>query len=1376
MPTKRQVLDQLKRDELIANVEYYELPVSDRRVRALLIEALASSRRARLAEILEDLPRARLKEICRDLGLDETGRAKAVLVERLTGKPRTPAVKPEPPMDATHQISLWTESPETESPETDTTATPAHETEAPAETKAAKTKAAPESPPLIPPRGHDEPATARRPSREPAEPPTSLSLLRALNRARLVAVARDFGVALTRKTTPERTRDELARALLDTGRVSFGELLRSLGRDELKAACRAHGLDDSGRSRAALAARLAEATSETVTDEPVPLFGTAEPRRFTPRVGDVVQARQRQYLVDAVAPPPEEGHTTRVGLVCLDDDQQGRRLEVLWELELGARVLQPEAHGLGRPERLDPPRHFAAYLYTLKWNAVTATRARLFQAPFRAGIHLFNHQLTPLRKALELPRANLLIADDVGLGKTIEAALVIQELRLRQRLDMVLIVCPAAICLQWRKEMAHRFGLHFEIMNRDFVARRRRERGFGVNPWDTHNRFVISYHTLRRPEYRDPLLQHLTDRDLGDRARKSLLVLDEAHTAAPASASKYAVDSQVTRMVRSLAKRFENRLFLTATPHNGHSNSFSALLEILDPQRFTRGVPIAGPTQLDAVMVRRLKKDLLAMGTQKKLPHRRVIEIALHDQDGAWRVRYNEEDRTLNDIALDRNMPAVGETGVELRLSELLADYTELASPKRGRGRLPFIRLQQRLLSSVEAFARTLARHRKTLGNTETDANGTAPHSETPKPGVSLRTPGFPGTLGEGAMGDDFADADEYGLDDETAEAADDHEVETASRLVRTPGGRARALLDQMHDLAERHRGAPDAKVLALLEWIRRHQCAAARVGGAAPDADRSWSGRRVIVFTEFGATLTYLHRILTTAIDGTDQGHQRILKFVGGMLEDSRDKIQSAFNAPPDEHPVRILLATDAAREGVNLQGHCADLFHYDVPWNPARMEQRNGRIDRTLQNEPEVRCHYFTYPERREDLVLRKLVDKVETIQDELGSLSTVVFDRVRQVMDRGIAATTAGQLDEAEKARGTGHVRRELETSRSDVERLRHEIDEAGAILDASRNLMDFDPRLLRDAVDVGLELSGLPRLSPISPEEFQLPDMPDSWQETLDTLRPPRERDEPFWEWRRRAPLPVIFRPAEGLDAGRVHLHLEHPFVRRILSRFLAQGYSAHDLSRVTVLTSSESSQVRVIAFGRLSIFGPGATRLHDELIPVAARWLESRGEGHLKPFSDRTDRKMVDRLDRILRRAPDHPGVSDTVAERLADSAPEDFATLWPHIRDEADSKALEAVRRLAERGAEEAQALRRILEDQRDAIDRELGRQLLLFTDSEADQKEQFEHDRKYMERRRGAIEQEIETEPAQLEELYQVALKRLEPVGLVYLWPETRA
>ncbi len=135
--------------------------------------------------------------------------------------------------------------------------------------------------------------------------------------------------------------------------------------------------------------------------------------------------------------------------------------------------------------------------------------------------------------------------------------------------------------------MEQRFGLQFVIYDREFVARMRRERGYSVNPFTTHTRFLISHALLRDEEYATPLRDWLGDFDPG-----SLLILDEAHHAAPASSARYAIDSLSTKAIRDLARRFEHRLFLSATPHNGLSNSFSALMEILDPQRFCRGVPI----------------------------------------------------------------------------------------------------------------------------------------------------------------------------------------------------------------------------------------------------------------------------------------------------------------------------------------------------------------------------------------------------------------------------------------------------------------------------------------------------------------------------------------------------------------------------------------------------------------------------------------------------------------------------------------------------------------------------------------------------------------------------------------------------------------
>ncbi|WP_437580575.1 DISARM system SNF2-like helicase DrmD [Sorangium sp. So ce887] len=1171
----------------------------------------------------------------------------------------------------------------------------------------------------------------------------------------MIELARYFGVFV-----PQRgTKAELVAALARSEQVRMRSVVEWMGRDELRAACQAHGLDASSRARQALAERLLHALGDRKSAPPTGLFGAHATPRLTPVKGDIALVRQRQYLVEDVVTPEAPNEATRVDLVCLDDDAQGVRLSVLWEIELGAKVLQPEAEGLGAVASLDPPRRFAAYFHALKWSSVTATRADLFQAPFRAGIKLLDHQLTPLKKALELPRANLFIADDVGLGKTIEAGLVMQELQLRQRVDFVLVVCPASLCLQWRGEMEKRFGQRFEVMGRELVARRRRERGFGVNTWSTHNRFIVSYQTLRRPEYREPLLAHL-----GTRMKKSLLVLDEAHTAAPASASLYAVDSHVTTMIRDeLGPRFENRLFLSATPHNGHSNSFSALMAMLDPQRFTRGVPIqAGAKALSAVMVRRLKRDLQALG-KSDFPLRSVVRIALEREGDGFRARYFEAEAGKSEkLAAELSLGPVGTP--ELELSRLLAEYSEKMKPRRGRGQLVFINLQKRLLSSVEAFHRTLNAH---AARVEEGAASAEPRSASrvarPRP---------------------EEDDDAYGVDDEQRDEEDAAEVASASAALSSPEGRARELLQRMLDLSRQHRHRPDAKVVALLHWLRAELCPGISASGGGKRASGAWSERRVILFTEYGDTMRYLQKTLGAAIEATDRGDERIAIFHGGMGDEVREELQRAFNGDPKEHPVRILIATDAAREGLNLQNHCADLFHFDVPWNPARMEQRNGRIDRTLQPSSRVRCHYFVYPERVEDAVLEKLVGKIETIQTELGSLGEVVMDRIERTLSRGIDRGTAAALDEAERLPDQAETtRRELESQRVDTAALKKEIDEARRILGRSRKVMDFREELLHDAIDVGLELAGAAPLAPLAEkvegqQAFALPPLPASWGRTLDSLRRPRHRDEPEWEWRKLSPQPVVFKALDRMGEERVHLHLEHPFVQRILSRFLAQGFGAQDLSRVTVVPDDRSGEPRVIALGRLSLFGPGAARLHDELIAVAAPFRES-GEGdHLKPTGTDEDRQAVAHLEELLTRVGSLPAVPERLRERLATTAAAHFGVLWRHVQDEADGRAHEAAQLLQARGAKEAEDLRQILKDQRVEIEKQLSVQLGLFDHLEDEtmkpQREQLDSERQDMKKRLASIEDEIRDEPADLEALYHVSLKRLSPVGLVYLWPTT--
>ncbi len=1126
--------------------------------------------------------------------------------------------------------------------------------------------------------------------------PTPDSVLRSLTQSRLIELGRELGVALP---SSGRKDVQIAR-LIDSARLPLPAWLGYLVRDELRAACRDHGLDGGSRSRAELAGALLDAAGLPRSRDTIPPIFTDTGHRDVPRRGDIVVVRHRQYLVDTVH-AGTGAEATRIALIGLDDDNQGKRTEVLWELELGARVLDQHNELLGEVDRLDPSRTFAAYYNALRWNHVTATDARLFQAPFRAGVKVMRHQLTPLKRALDMPRANLFIADDVGLGKTIEAGLVLQELLLRNQIELVLIVAPASVCPQWQREMARRFGLQFELYNRAFVQRRRQDRGFGVNPWCTHSRFVISYQTLRRPEYEGPLHAMLKEED-----RRTLLILDEAHTAAPASSSRYAVFSEITSVIQRLAPLFDHRLFLSATPHNGHSNSFSTLLSLLDRQRFTRGVK-ADAKALDQVMVRRLKSDLRALDEADDFPEREVVALSLTTKDAP-----------------------------EIQLAQQLAAYTALAAPTSGRERLVFVNLQKRLLSSMPAFLRTLEAHARALGG---DALAKFP------PEIST---------------DDDDD-----IDDELRDAA-----EAAADAARTTklalAADARTHVERMLQLARRHRDAADAKVGALLAWIRANLCP----GAGLPDAKRKdlgWADKRLIIFTEYGDTKNYLLDQLARALGHTDDGAERVMAFHGGMSDAQRDLVQRAFNGSPAEHPVRILVATDAAREGLNLQAFCADLFHFDVPWNPARMEQRNGRIDRALQPAKVVRCHYFVYDHRPEDRVLATLVDKIGTIQRELGSLATVVMDDIERSLARGIDASSQAALEGvAPDAVRVATVTDELEHQR-DRTRIKRDLAENGKLIESSEKAIAFDEHLLRETLDVGFSLADAGGLEPLDNGLWKLPELPAAWQRTLDAVRPPRERDEDFWDWRNREPLPVVFAPPDVMTEDVAHLHLSHPVVQRVLSRFHAQGFSARDLSRVTAIRA-DVSKPSVLALARLSLFGRGAARLHDQILSVGALWDEDKRGKKLRALSDADAVALRAALDASLADRTPHE-LPKAIAKTLLDGASDDFAALWQALQDEADAEQDRATKMLSARARAEAEAMRVLLANQERAI-RDARRDIPL--DLDARERAAYEADTRAMQDRLKEIAAERDSEPARIEELYAIALRRVSPVGLVYLWP----
>lgn len=1098
-----------------------------------------------------------------------------------------------------------------------------------------------------------------------------------------------------------------------------------------------------------------------------------------PEPGQIALVRQRRYLIEGVESPTSDGEATLVNLSCLDDDAQGETLTVLWEHELDAQVLEGDGWLSVGGKGFDDPGLFAAYLRTLSWNCVTATDIDLFQAPFRAGIRIDAYQLEPLRKALRLPRVNLFIADDVGLGKTIEAGLVARELLLRRRVNRIVVACPPSMLEQWRDELQSRFGLSFSILDREYLTRVRRERGFAVNPWTTHSYFLVSHRLLVDESYASGL------RDwLGEFAPKSLLILDEAHNAAPAGGARYAIDSQITRAVRDIAPRFEHRLFLSATPHNGHSNSFSALLEILDPQRFCRGVRVQ-KGQLEEIMIRRLKSDIREL--EGGFPRRNVVQI---DIDG-----------------LPTDSP-------ELLLATKLDGYRTLRDKRlkdESRSRqtaaaLVMGGLQKRLLSSVDAFARTLAVHRRSVDlslrqASVADEASQSVLSELQRLTLNDNDNGIVAERDDGERGqdegtdlrvlEDRPDPEELELDElmiiGTTTSSDSRQASQRVALEEEL-----ALVDEMIGIAEAGRYQQDPRIKKIIEWMDKQMCPGLL---DTRRASPQWNDRRVIIFTEYEDTRRYIERCLTETISNTSRATERIATFTGNTSRQRREEIKDAFNGEPADYPLRVLIATDAAREGLNLQRHCCDLFHFDLPWNPGRLDQRNGRIDRKLQPSDEVFCHYFVYQQRPEDRVLEVLVKKAERIREEMGSVAKVLEARIaesigREGMRRDCLNELSDYIQSAEEGNRRGVVEDELEEARSRQEKLKGEIDDLRTSLERSRLRIGITPTQFRQTLSMSLQLAGAPGITPNVPSVEPQIDTPhiyyfpadsdvlvrdSGWTAVLDSLRRRRQRGENIGEWRQRAPArPVVFEDSGRLGDNAVHLHLEHRVAQRLLGRFTAQGLIHHDLSKACLAATSDAVP-RVILLGRLSVYGPRAARLHEEIITVAARWTDpTQRSGPLTPYSRATEQVALNSLQAALDDAGQH-SIPEEVQKRFAASTEANVADLLPHLHSRGGILLSQAVERLSRRADTEKRSMIELLESQRRRIQEANasgGLQLTLGFDPE--ELRQYEADRNAWTRRLKAIESELESEPRRIAESYVVQAHRIDPLGLVYLWPRT--
>lgn len=1055
------------------------------------------------------------------------------------------------------------------------------------------------------------------------------------------------------------------------------------------------------------------------------------PMPALPEQGQLVEVRQRRYVVteiqqSALPPDPLKIHDPtpqhRMTLSSVEDDALGEELQIIWEIEPGAQLIERSA--LPQPDGFDAPSRFDAFLDAVRWGAIASADVRALQSPFRSGIAIEDYQLDPVVRAIQLPRANLLIADDVGLGKTIEAGLVVQELVLRHRVRSVLIVCPAALQIQWRDQMRDKFGLEFRIVDTEMMRTLRRERGLHVNPWTHFPRLITSIDFLKRERPMRLFREVLPGPDESIYPRRfDLLIIDEAHNVAPSGRGKYATDSLRTLAVRTIAPHFEHRLFLSATPHNGYPESFTALLELLDAQRFARGVS-PDRNSLGTVMVRRLKSELP--------PH----------WDGTPRF----PERKLEAIE-------VAYTDAELRVHRLLKHYTQSRLTQvqdqieQVASEFVLKLLKKRLFSSPEAFARTLAQHEQSLEHARRR------HTGAKRPPVSI-------------LRSQIEQVDEDFGDDDLADTALDDTLDTASRLFRELSPDERQMLTTLREWAEDARGRPDGKTQELIRWLKTHLLT----------ATGEWTETRVIIFTEYRDTQRWLTQMLISA----GLGGARLMSLYGGMPSDQRERIKAAFQASPALAPVRILLATDAASEGIDLQNHCSRLIHVEIPWNPNRMEQRNGRVDRHGQRAPDVRIYHFVSKGWRDrqfrdamapdelaaDLeFLMRAALKVDTIREDLGKVGPVIAAQVEEAMlGRRVRLDTADAEQKAEPARRLLKFERQL---RDQIMRLHEQIQE-------TRRDLHLAPERVQAVVEIALELADQPplrqtmvaqqpdtdhRQRPVS--AFIVPQLTGSWATSTDGLAHPHTG----------APRPIVFDHA--LVQGRddiVLAHLNHRLVQMALRLLRAEVWAARGrarLHRVTarIVPNDALETPALVGHARLLILGADHQRLHEELIAAGGLLREGRFV-----------RMNVGETQRALAAATEQ-AVPTPMQQRLAALWPQHESALLSAMQARMRERSESLHKVLSDRAAKEVADSTMVLNELRHAILMELdepaAQQLSLFTDPE---REQFQRNVDALRSRAAAIPAEIDAETRVIQSRYADPHPRMFPVGITFLVPERLA
>ncbi len=664
--------------------------------------------------------------------------------------------------------------------------------------------------------------------------------------------------------------------------------------------------------------------------------------------------------------------------------------------------LSPQSSSLGPATQssvLSP--HHLSYIAAAARVANALTQDVLL-APMEASVIPLPHQIRALSRAIANDRVRYLLADEVGLGKTIEAGLIMRELKLRGLVKRTVVIAPKGLVSQWIAEMAMHFNEQFhQVLSEDYRALKRispihstKARGLKAaheknrslvmsqnsmfrrdtaNPFQFFDQVVVPMDSVKPGSVSSNTVAIERFEDLIS-AGWDLIIVDEAHRLGGST-------DQVGRykLGQGLAEAAPYLLLLSATPHQGKTDAFHRLMSLIDAQAFP---------DVSSVTKERVQPYVIRTEKRRAIdPEGKPLFKPRHTQLApvSWQERHREQQLLYEAVT-----------------EYVREGYNQAMQEKRSYIGFLMILMQRLVVSSTRAIKTTLERRLAVLRHEDSGLSQMQLLNNDPFTQSSVLSP------------EDFYDLD--------GQEQIDALVHTHLKAFKNERAEVERLLEAA---ACCEQIGPDAKAEALLDWLYRLQ------------SEESDPELKVLVFTEFVPTQEMLRQFLT------ERGFS-VVCLNGSMDMEERKRVQEAF-----AKDVRILISTDAGGEGLNLQ-FCHVVINYDIPWNPMRLEQRIGRVDRIGQAHP-VRAINFVLEGSVEYRVLEVLEQKLAIILEEFG------IDKTADVLD----SAQAGHIFDEMYLEAILNPEKVEESVEGVVARLQEQVREARTSTSVLGATEDLDP---------------------------------------------------------------------------------------------------------------------------------------------------------------------------------------------------------------------------------------------------------------------------------------------------------------------------